>query len=153
MKFLKTNATDSEKEGFTLVELLVAVVLLVALTTIAIPVFLGQINRVKDDAARTNIENTHHLIANTRGISGQARYEKTSHRVSITMTADLDPPFIENAGQITLPPTGIVYSNDAELDSQTEQTINLENFCVQDTGVHTYHMNENETETTPGPCI
>ena len=43
------------EEGFTLVELLVVVVILVALAAIAVPIFLNQANKAKDAAAQSNL--------------------------------------------------------------------------------------------------
>lgn len=151
--FTNRNFKLRENNGFTLIEILVTVVVLVILAAIATPILLGQINKAKDQTAKTNIENTRQLIADTRGVSGEAKYAKNLNRVSVTMSAGITPNDIAGAGQITLPFNGILYSDGVQLNGPSEQTINLENFCIQDTGIHTFHMNGQDTETSPGPCV
>lgn len=150
---VKRESRHDDSQGFSMVELLVVVVVLTILAAIATPIMLGQITKAKDRAAQTNIANTRQLIADTRGVSGEAKYEKGSNRVSVIMSAGIEPAGSAGAGQIVLPFRGAIYSNGAELVGPAEENINLENFCVQDTGINTFHMYGSDEEVSAGPCV
>jgi len=68
------------EEGFTLVELLVVVVILVALAAIAVPIFLNQANKAKDAAAQSNLGAIASVIQN--GFSTGATVTNTATTVS-----------------------------------------------------------------------
>ena len=127
------------EEGFTLVELLVVVVILVALAAIAVPIFLNQANKAKDAAAQSNlgaiasvIQNGFSTGATVTNTAGVISYDGDTGKQTIQLGA-------ATVGSLTNPIGGA-----SPVDGS---------FCIQQVGgTGTFKVTATATSAVSGTC-
>ena len=127
------------EEGFTLVELLVVVVILVALAAIAVPIFLNQANKAKDAAAQSNlgaiasvIQNGFSTGATVTNAAGVISYDGATGKQTIQLGA-------ATVGSLTNPIGGA-----SPVDGS---------FCIQQAGgTGTFKVTATATSAVSGTC-
>ena len=114
-----TNIKSLREEGFTLVELLVVIVILVALAAIAIPVFLNQQTNAERAAARSTVGNIASFVStgiangsltSTSPVAGPGTVA-SSVNGSIAVPSGYTATFDAGAGTFCVAGGGYKYSN------------------------------------------
>ena len=112
------NSSLRKRKGFTLIELIVVIAILAILAAIAIPTFLGTLNRSK---TRTH-------LANIRIIqSAMALYEAENGSAADAI-ADLEPTYIEDwptsPGTYSFTEAGVFTANPGIAETETAVAAN-----------------------------
>ena len=125
------------EEGFTLVELLVVVVILVALAAIAVPIFLNQAAKAKDAAAQSNLGAIASVIANGYSVGST---------VAISST---DVTYDGDTGKQT-----ILLGDATVVSSAAPTATSAGTFCLSQVGGngHTWYVSQASTKATETVC-